>query len=70
MVGLFRVNVVIGILVAYQSNYIITLSAAGVHSVQIGIRRSVVAVRGVSRFALSHPPQFAMACYHEPDGRG
>ena len=61
LVGTFQINIVIGILVAYLSNYVVSLFRLGHERVALAARHCRCSGPAVLRHAVHHPAQRALA---------
>ena len=69
LVGAFQINIVIGILVAYVSNWYIATLNLGANGVAVGARRLAAAGPAVLCHAVHHPAELALSHHPEQPGR-
>ena len=67
MVGLFQINVVVGILLAYLSNYLISLLNLGESQWRWQLGVAAVPSVALSHHAVRNPPQLTLAGNQEQD---
>ena len=70
LVGLFQINIVVGILVAYTSNFLVAQLVGGARAVALETGDSRSSGIGISAAAIFHPAKSALADPSRAAGRG